>query len=55
MKKELILQELKSIKADLRYIKTHIQDRDLILAKEDVESIREAKKEIQEKKTKRLI
>ena len=50
-----ILKELKEIKADLDYIKTHIKDVDVLLSDDDLESIREAEKDLKEGKTKRLI
>lgn len=50
-----ILKELKEIKAELKFIKTRIKDIDTVLADDDIESIRQAEKDLKEKKTKRLI
>ena len=50
-----ILKELKSIRNDLDYIKEHIKEFDLILTDDDLESIKEAEKDLKEGKTKRLI
>ena len=51
----LILEELKDIKKEIHYIKKYVVDVDRILTVEDVESIKEAEKDLQEGKTKRLI
>jgi len=50
-----ILRELKEIKEDIEYIKEHMIDADLLLTDEDIESIKEAEKDLKERKTKRLI
>ena len=50
-----ILKELKEIKADIDFIKTRIKDVDMILTDDDIESIKEAEKDLKEGKTKRLI
>ncbi len=50
-----ILEELKVIKNDLGYIKKHIIDIDMVMTDDDIESIREAEKDLKEGKTKRLI
>ena len=52
---KLILQELKEIKNDLNYLKKHVTDIDMVLTDDDTESIKEAEKDLGEKKTKRLI
>lgn len=51
---KVILQELKEIKSDLDYLKKHVVDLDLVLTEDDLESIKEAEKELKEGKTKRL-
>lgn len=50
-----ILKELKEIKADLDFIKTRIKDVDAFLTDDDVQSIKEAEKDLKEGRTKRLI
>ena len=50
-----IMTELKEIRKDLDYIKKHLADSDLVLTDDDIESIREADKNLAEKKTKRLV
>ncbi len=50
-----ILHELKSIRADLDYLKKHVVDLDIIMTDEDWESIRQAEKDHKAGKTKRLI
>lgn len=50
-----ILKELKGIRSDLDYIKSHIKDVDILLTDDDIESIREAEKDLKEGKTKRLV
>lgn len=52
---KLILQELKEIKNDLSYLKKHVADIDMVLTDDDMDSIKEAEKDLKEKKTKRLI
>ena len=49
-----ILNELKSIKDDINYIKKHIKDFDLVLTDDDLDSIKEAEKDFKEEKTKRI-
>ncbi len=49
---EEILARLAALQADVRYVKEHIEDVSLI--EDDIESIKEAKKDLQEGKTKRL-
>ena len=50
-----ILRELKEIRAELDYIKGHMIDSDTILTDDDVESLKQAEKELKKKKTKRLV
>lgn len=50
-----ILKELKEIKADIAFIKTHIKDVDMVLTDDDIKSIRQAEKDLKEGKTKRLV
>ncbi len=50
-----ILEELRAIRSDLDYIKEHIIDRDLVLTDDDIESLKEAEKDLKEGKTKRLV
>ncbi|MBS3053644.1 MAG: hypothetical protein J4469_04015 [Candidatus Aenigmarchaeota archaeon] len=50
-----ILKELKEIRTDIDYIKEHMIDTDMILTDDDVESIKEAEKDLKEGKTKRLV
>jgi len=50
-----ILKELKEIRIDIDYIKEHMIDTDMILTDDDVESIKEAEKDLKEGKTKRLV
>ncbi len=52
---EQILKELREIKADIGFIKSHIKDADMVLTEDDIESIKEAEKDLKEGKTKRLI
>ena len=52
---EQILKELKGIKADITFIKTHIRKVDVILTDDDVESLKEAERDLKEGKTKKLI
>lgn len=54
-KAKQILEELKAIRIDLDYLKTHIADVDMVLTDDDLESIKTAEKELKEGKTKRLI
>ncbi|MBI2076128.1 MAG: hypothetical protein HYT72_02680 [Candidatus Aenigmarchaeota archaeon] len=55
MQDEQILKELKEIKAELNIIKMHIKDIDVVLTDDDIESIRQAEKDLKEGRTKRLI
>ena len=50
-----ILRELKGIRAELDYIKGHMIDSDTLLTDDDVESLKQAEKELKKKKTKRLV
>ena len=50
-----ILKELKEIKSDIDYIKEHIIDADTLMTDEDIESIKEAEKDLKEGRTKRLV
>ena len=50
-----ILKELKEIRADIDFIKNHMKDVDVLLTDDDIESIKEAEKDLKENKTKRLI
>jgi len=50
-----ILSELRGIRADLDFIKTHIKDLDILLTEDDLKSIRDAERDFKEGKTKRLI
>ena len=50
-----ILEELRAIRNDLDYLKEHIIDVDLVMTDEDVNSLREAEKNLKEGKTKRLV
>ncbi len=50
-----ILNELKAIRIDLDYLKEKILDLDLVLTDDDLESIKEAEKDLKQNKTKRLI
>ncbi len=52
---KLILEELKEIKEDLQYLKKHVVDADFVITDDDVESIREAEKDLKDGRTKRLI
>ena len=48
---QLILEELKEIKEDVEFIKKHIADVDVVMTDDDLESIKEAEKELKEGKT----
>ena len=50
-----ILDELKAIRIDLDYLKAHLIDMDLVLTDDDLESIKEAEKDLKQNKTKRLV
>ena len=51
----LILEELKEIKADLNYLKEHVTNVDAVLTSYDIESLNEAEEDLKTRKTKRLI
>lgn len=53
-KTELILEELKEIKADLDYIKKRVADVDVVLTDDDLNSLKEGEKNLKDGKTKRL-
>jgi hypothetical protein len=50
-----ILKELKGIRSDLNFIKTHLKNSDVLLTDDDIESLHEAEKDLKKRKTKRLI
>ncbi len=50
-----LLKELKALREDVNYLKKHIVDSDVLLTDDDLESLSEAKKDLREGKTKRLI
>ncbi|MBI2597794.1 MAG: hypothetical protein HYW50_01210 [Candidatus Diapherotrites archaeon] len=50
-----ILKELKGIRNDIEYLKGHLTVADALLTDDDLESIREAEKDLKAGKTKRLI
>ena len=52
---QVILEELKEIKADLKYLKKHIVDVDLVMTDDNIEAIREAEEDVKKGRTKRLI
>ncbi len=52
---QLILEELKEIKADLDYLKKHIVDIDLVMTDDDIEAIREAEEDLKQGRAKKLI
>ena len=49
-----ILEKLEAIKLELDYIKKHMTDMDIILTDDDIESLKEAEKDLKAGKTKRL-
>lgn len=53
-KEQQILEKLDEIKSELNYIKRHIIDMDIILTDDDIDSLKEAEKDLREGKTKRL-
>lgn len=55
MQEAKILEELKGIREDVIYIKEHLTDADVLLTDDDIESLRQAEKDLQEGKTKRLM
>jgi len=50
----MILKELREIRKELEYIKSHMLDRDSILTDEEVVFLKEAEKEFEEGKTIKL-
>ncbi|MBS3154931.1 hypothetical protein J4404_00345 [Candidatus Woesearchaeota archaeon] len=52
---KLILEELKDIREDVDCIKKHIINVDMIVTDDDVESIKEAERDLKEGRTKRLV
>lgn len=50
-----ILKELKEIRTDIDYIKERMIDTDMLLTDDDIESIKEAERDLKEGKTKRLV
>ncbi|MDO8625010.1 MAG: hypothetical protein Q7R47_02925 [Candidatus Diapherotrites archaeon] len=50
-----ILKEIRSLKADIEYLKGHLVESDMLLTDEDLESIQEAEKDLKTGKTKRLM
>ncbi len=50
-----ILEELKTIRADLDYLKERIVDVDLVLTDNDIASLQDAESDFKHGKTKRLI
>ena len=52
---QLILEELKEIKADLEYLKKRVVDVDLVMTDNDLEAIREAEEDVKHQRTKRLM
>ena len=49
-----ILEKLDAIKLELDYIKKHIVDVDAVLTEEDMDSLKEAEKDLKAGRTKRL-
>ena len=49
-----ILEKLEAIKLELDYIKKHMADMDTVLTDDDIESLKEAEKDLKAGKTKRL-
>ena len=50
-----IMDELKAIRTDLSYLKKRVAHVDTVLTDDDLDSLRDAEKDLKEKKTKRLI
>jgi hypothetical protein len=50
-----ILKELRGIREDLDFIKSHMKDADTILTDDDIKSVRKAEKDLAEGKAKRLV
>ena len=55
MESKQILKELKGIRAGIEYIKGHLAVADALLTDDDLESIKEAEKDLKIGKTTRLI
>ncbi len=55
MESKQILKELKGIRADIKFIKGHLAVADASLTIDDLNSIREAEKDLKAGKTKRLV
>ncbi len=49
-----IMEKLEEIKSDLNYIKSRMEDIDLVVTDDDLESISEAEKDLARGKTRRL-
>ena len=49
-----IFEKLDDIKSELIYLKKHMVDLDLVLTQDDIESLKEAEKDLKEGRTKRL-
>jgi mRNA interferase RelE/StbE len=49
-----ILKKLDRIESELTYIKNHLLDADLIITDDDLESIRDAERDLKKGKTKRI-
>lgn len=49
-----IINKLNEIKSELDYIKEHLVDVDMVLTEDDLESLKEAEKDLAKGKTKRL-
>ena len=49
-----ILEKLEAIKLELDYIKKHMTDIDTVLTDDDIESLKEAERDLKAGKTKRL-
>ena len=52
---KLIIEKLDEIKSELDFIKDHIKDVDTILTGDDIDSIKEAKEDLNKGNTKRII
>lgn len=50
-----ILDELKTIRTDLDYIKVHIADLDLVLTDDDIQSLKEAEEDLKKGRTRKLV
>ena len=51
---KMIMNKLDEIKSELDYLKEHLVDIDMILTDDDLESLKEAEKDLARDKTKRL-